>query len=84
MTPPNEATVCLITYGDAFRRPGETPIHTLDGLLREDVGDTVSDVHLLPMYPWTSDDGFGVVDHRRINPSLGTWQDVRDLCDDYG
>ena len=83
VTPPNEATVCLITYADAFRRPGETPIHTLDGLLREVVGDTVSHVHLLPMYPWTSDDGFGVVDHRRINPSLGTWQDVRDLCDDY-
>ena len=83
MTPPTEATVCLITYADAFRRPDETPIHTLDGLLREVVGDVVTNVHLLPIYPWTSDDGFAVVDHRRINPSLGTWEDVRDLCDDY-
>lgn len=81
--PPTEATVCLITYADAIRRQGETPIHTLDGLLREVVGDAVTNVHLLPMYPWTSDDGFAVVDYRRINPSLGTWDDVRDLCDDY-
>lgn len=83
VAPPDETTVCLITYADAFRRAGEAPIHTLDSLLREVVGDTVTHVHLLPMYPWTSDDGFGVVDHRRINPSLGTWDDVRDLCDDY-
>ena len=43
----------------------------------------VSDVHLLPMFPWTSDDGFAVVDHRQVNPSLGTWDDVEDLAADH-
>ena len=80
----SEQTTYLITYGDAIRRPGETPLHTLSEVLREHVGDVVSDVHLLPIYPWTSDDGFAVVDHRAVNPSLGTWEDVAALAGDHG
>ena len=80
---PDESTAYLITYGDSFRRPGETPLHTLAGVLREHIGDVISDVHLLPIYPWTSDDGFGVVDHRQVNPALGTWDDIADLREEY-
>ncbi|MFS0894656.1 sugar phosphorylase [Microbacterium sp. 179-I 3D3 NHS] len=80
---PDESTAYLITYGDSFRRPGETPLHTLAGVLRDHIGDVISDVHLLPIYPWTSDDGFGVVDHRQVNPALGTWDDIADLRDEY-
>ncbi|PRB18472.1 sugar phosphorylase [Microbacterium sp. MYb62] len=82
-TRPDESTAYLITYGDSFRRPGETPLHTLAGVLREHIGDVISDVHLLPIYPWTSDDGFGVVDHREVNSALGTWEDVAELNDEY-
>ena len=81
--PATERTACLITYGDAIRRRGETPLHTLAEFLRDHVGDVVSDVHLLPMFPWTSDDGFAVVDHREVNPALGTWADVGDLSRDH-
>ena len=81
--PATERTACLITYGDAIRRRGETPLHTLAGFLRDHVGDVISDVHLLPMFPWTSDDGFAVVDHRKVNPALGTWADVVDLARDH-
>jgi sucrose phosphorylase len=80
---PDEATAFLITYGDAFRRGGEAPLHTLASVLRDHVRDAVTDVHLLPIYPWTSDDGFGVVDHREVNPELGTWSDIADLRSDY-
>ncbi|PVG83919.1 alpha-amylase [Nocardioides gansuensis] len=82
--PPNHATAYLITYGDAIRRPGETPLHTLAQVLRDRVADVVTDVHLLPMFPWTSDDGFAVVDHRQVNPELGTWTDVAELATDHG
>jgi glycosidase len=81
---PDEGTAYLITYGDAFRRGGETPLHTLASVLRDHVRDAISDVHLLPIYPWTSDDGFGVIDHREVNPDLGTWNDLADLRADYG
>ncbi|MEJ7794993.1 MAG: alpha-amylase family glycosyl hydrolase [Nocardioides sp.] len=83
ITPPTHRTACLITYGDGIRRPGETPLRTLAGFLHDRVGDVVSDVHLLPMFPWTSDDGFAVVDHREVNPALGTWADVADLADEH-
>lgn len=80
---PDEGTAYLITYGDAFRRDGEAPLHTLADVLRTHVRDAVTDVHLLPIYPWTSDDGFGVVDHREVNPDLGTWGDIADLRSDH-
>jgi sucrose phosphorylase len=81
--PLDHRTACLITYGDGIRRAGETPLHTLSGFLHEQVGDVVSDVHLLPMFPWTSDDGFAVVDHRAVNPDLGTWDDVAGMAQDH-
>jgi sucrose phosphorylase len=80
---PTERTVCLITYGDGIRRAGETPLHTLSAFLHDHVGDLISDVHLLPMFPWTSDDGFAVVDHRAVNPSLGTWEDVAEMAAEH-
>ena len=83
VAPPTQRTACLITYGDGIRRADETPLHTLAGFLHDQVGDLVSDVHLLPMFPWTSDDGFAVVDHRAVNETLGTWADVADLADEH-
>ena len=80
----SERTAYLITYGDTVRRPGEPPLRTLAGLLRDHVGDAVSDVHLLPIFPWTSDDGFAVVDHRQVDPALGTWDDVTALTPEHG
>jgi glycosidase len=82
--PPTHRTGYLITYGDGIRRRGEAPLHTLAGFLHDHVGDLLSDVHLLPIFPWTSDDGFSVVDHRVVNPALGTWEDVRDLASERG
>ena len=35
------------------------------------------------MFPWTSDDGFAVVDHRAVNPALGTWDDVAELAAEH-
>ena len=83
-TRPSAGTAYLITYGDAIRRDGEAPLHTLAEVLREVVDGVVTDVHLLPIYPWTSDDGFAVVDHREVNPHLGTWDDVSAIAADHG
>jgi sucrose phosphorylase len=81
--PLSERTAYLITYGDTVRRPGQPPLQTLADLL-DRVGDAVSDVHLLPVFPWTSDDGFAVVDHRQVDPRLGTWDDVTALTRTHG
>ncbi len=73
----------LITYGDTLVKEGEPGFATLHGFLKKHVGDAISTVHILPMFPYTSDDGFSVVDYKKINPDLGDWEDVKKLAADY-
>ncbi len=85
----DETSAFLITYADSVQREGTRPLRALRQVLDDHVGDLLSDVHLLPFFPWTSDDGFGVVDHRTVNPAVGSWEDVHalrrhhDLCFDF-
>ncbi len=72
----------LITYGDSILGPA-MPLQTLHRFLSSRVGDLISFVHLLPFYPYSSDDGFAVEDFRAVRPDLGTWADVRSLAADY-
>ena len=73
----------LITYGDMVAREGEAPLATLKGFLDKRVGDALSSVHLLPVFPYSSDEGFSVIDYRSIDPKLGTWDDVRAFSTHY-
>lgn len=73
----------LITYGDSIVADGEAPLRTLRRFLRRWAGASVTDVHLLPFYPFTSDDGFAVSDFRSVRPERGDWEDVRALSGDY-
>jgi sucrose phosphorylase len=36
-------------------------------------------LHLLPFHPYTSDDGFSVVDYREVDERFGTWEDIAAL-----
>lgn len=74
-----ERDALLITYGDQVKQPGEAPLRTLADFCAHHLAGVVSGVHLLPFYPWTSDDGFSVVDYRAVDPALGTWDDVARL-----
>ncbi|MGG1313688.1 alpha-amylase family glycosyl hydrolase [Cohnella laeviribosi] len=78
-----ERDVMLITYGDSIVADGQPPLAVLHEFLKQYVGDTVSAVHILPFYPYTSDDGFSVVDYRTVSPALGNWQHIRELSKDY-
>lgn len=72
----SERDALLITYADQVRAPGQAPLETLADFCRQHLAGLVSGVHLLPFYPWTSDDGFSVKDFFAVNPEYGTWQDV--------
>lgn len=78
-----ERDALLITYGDTMRSPDETPLHTLARFVHTQLGELITGVHILPFYPWSSDDGFSVIDYRRVDPALGGWREVRGLADDY-
>ncbi|MFK8050424.1 MAG: sugar phosphorylase [Halioglobus sp.] len=67
----------VITYGDTFLDETEKPLATLDRFLRDYLRDAVSAVHILPFYPWSSDDGFSVLDYSSVNESLGDWSDIQ-------
>ncbi|MDB1124174.1 alpha-amylase family glycosyl hydrolase [Vibrio algarum] len=79
----DQSDIMLITYGDSIVRDGEAPLETLNGFLNTYAKSFLSAVHLLPCYPYTSDDGFSVVDYWEINPELGNWTNVKTLASDY-
>ncbi len=74
-----EKDAVLITYGDQVTEPGKRPLVTLTEVLERYVADAISVVHLLPFFPYSSDDGFSVIDYTAVNPDLGTWEDVERL-----
>jgi len=78
-----ERDAILITYGDQFREPGRPPLRTLADFLERHLGDAISGVHLLPFFPYSSDDGFSVIDYRRVDPALGGWEDIHRLGERY-
>lgn len=75
--------IMLITYGDSIKNGSEAPLKTLHDFLNVYAKEMLSAVHLLPCFPYTSDDGFSVVDYWKINPDLGDWSDVTSLSNDY-
>lgn len=79
----SERDVVLITYGDQVRSDQGNPLQTLLRLLRErDLPRLINTIHFLPCFPYTSDDGFSVVDYHVIDPELGTWDDVEAIGGD--
>ncbi|HHK9525694.1 TPA: sugar phosphorylase [Enterobacter hormaechei] len=75
----DEKDVVLITYADQFSAKGEKALPVFTRFYNEWLSRTFSHVHLLPFYPWSSDDGFSVIDYHEVAPETGTWQDVAEL-----
>ncbi|HET9907895.1 MAG TPA: sugar phosphorylase [Anaerolineales bacterium] len=73
----------LITYGDQVQTSSEKPLQTLSAFCKRYLKDVVGGVHFLPFFPWTSDDGFSVVDYRKIDPALGDWEHVSAMQSDF-
>lgn len=69
----------LITYGDMVQTAGERPLASLAHFLENHLTGLVSTVHLLPFFPYSSDDGFSVIDYRAMYPDWGDWGDVAQI-----
>lgn len=72
----SEKDCMLIAYGDCICEEGTAPLQSLDRFLQDFCGDVITNVHLLPVFPFTSDDGFSVQDYKKIDSGLGDWEDV--------
>lgn len=66
----------LITYGGTLQDGVHKPLDLLYSFLSERMRGVVSGVHILPFFPFTSDDGFAVTDFRKVDPALGDWSDI--------
>jgi ABC-type sugar transport system ATPase subunit/glycosidase len=72
----------LITYGDTLLKDSEKPLRTFKKFAEKYLKDKITTVHFLPIYPYTSDDGFSVVDYRKVREELGDWDDVTSIKED--
>ena len=74
-----EGDRCLSLTRTRCVRVGQAPLVTLAEFCETHLRGVVSGVHLLPFYPWSSDDGFAVKDYFAVDPALGTWEDLSQL-----
>ncbi len=79
----SEKDIILITYGNSLQTADETPLDTLATFLRERLTGVVNSVHILPFFPYSSDDGFSVIDYYQVNSDWGDWSDVAKVAQNF-
>ncbi|MFP4260896.1 MAG: sugar phosphorylase [Opitutales bacterium] len=80
----DERDSILITYADTISDPGRgTPLAAISQFSKKHLKGAIRCIHLLPFFPWSSDDGFSVIDYRKVDPACGSWRDVQSLGDDF-
>lgn len=79
----SQKDVILIAYGDQLKEPFHFPLRTLHGFCKKYLIDIISGLHILSLFPYSSDDGFSILDYRSIDPKLGDWGDIRVLGNSF-
>lgn len=74
--PADQSDAIMITYGDNIQREGDAPLAALKEFADQRLKGVVSGIHILPFSPYSSDDGFSVMDYRQVNPEWGDWSDI--------
>jgi sucrose phosphorylase len=77
------ADCVLITYGNSIVDGNNPPLVLLNDFLHRHLNRVIPGVHILPFFPYTSDDGFAVVDYYRVNSLLGDWAHITRIADDF-
>ena len=73
----------LISYGDNLVDGRHNPLDLLHDFLVTQLPGVINGVHILPFFPYTSDDGFSVSDYEKVNPSLGSWADIQRIATSF-
>jgi len=79
----SEKDIVLITYSDQFTEANQAPLQSLDDLLNRYLLGVINSVHILPFFPYSSDDGFSVIDFKQVDQKLGNWHDVQNLANSF-
>ena len=74
----SEKTSLLICYGDSvLGTKTNKSIAEFKKFHKKYLSKFFNSVHFLPFYPSSSDSGFAVKDHYKIDPRLGNWSDIK-------
>ncbi|MCA9459497.1 MAG: sucrose phosphorylase [Nanoarchaeota archaeon] len=74
-----ENKIQLITYPDSLGKDLKDLYFVLNNYLKNKVGG----VHILPIYPSSSDRGFSPLTHLKVDSVFGSWEDVKKIADEY-
>lgn len=76
----SQEDVVLIAYANHLNKDeNNCCLQNLKKFSDEFFEDIISSIHLLPFFPFSSDDGFSVIDYLKVDEQFGTWQDIQDL-----
>lgn len=73
----------VITYGNTFVDGEFKPLDLLRDFLEKHLKGKINGVHILPYFPFTSDDGFAITDYLSVNSALGAWEDIERISEDF-
>ncbi len=77
----SEKNSIVICYGDSvFNSKQKYQIKGLQNFYQKKLKNYFNTVHFLPFYPSSSDSGFAVKDHYKIDSRIGTWSDISNFA----
>lgn len=79
----SEKDAVLIAYADHVATSGQKTLQTMHAFLQNYVQGHINRVHFLPFYPYSSDDGFAVIDYKQVKPEFGDWSDIAAIRQDF-
>jgi len=71
--------VMLITYPDSLGRN----LSDLSKVVAQYFSKAITGIHILPFFPSSGDRGFAPMTYQEIDPTFGTWSDMRALGQEY-
>ena len=75
--------IVLITYADSVTSGSRTPLQTLKQFVDRHLKEIFSVIHILPFFPYSSDDGFSVIDYSSVNQSHGDWSQLEAIGEHF-
>ena len=73
----------VITYGNSLVNGEHKPLDLLFDFLESRLKGIATGVHILPYFPYTSDDGFAITDYYAVDSGLGAWEDIGRIAENF-
>jgi len=75
----SEKTSLVICYGDNINSNQKSSIQVFQNFFKKNLNKYFDAIHFLPFYPSSSDSGFAVKDHYKIEKRIGKWSDIKKI-----